>query len=110
MNVPVRYHIGGRTAAEIAASVERGVRDGRLPPGDRLPPVRDLAADLGLSPATAAAAYATLRRRGVVATAGRRGTRVAGRPPLPARPAPALPPAGKDLSSGTPDPALPPRP
>lgn len=98
----------GRRSSEIADSVEAGVRGGRLRAGEALPPVRLLAGALGVSPATVAAAYRSLRERGVVATDGRRGTKVAGRPPIAApRPAPAVVPAHqRDLASGNPDPLL----
>ena len=65
--------------------MEAGVRDGQLNPGDRLPPVRDLADQLGVSPTTVAAAYGDLRRRGITAGAGRAGTRVRGAPPVSSR-------------------------
>lgn len=102
------YRISGRRASEIAASVERGVGSGDLPPGHVLPPMRELAARLEVNPNTVAAAYRTLRERGVIETAGRRGSRV--------RPAPAsttrgslrveAPPGVRDLGEGNPDPAL----
>jgi DNA-binding transcriptional MocR family regulator len=106
--VPVQYQIAGSTAAEISRSVEAGVRGGRLAPGAALPPVRGLAADLGVSPATVAAAYRALRDRGVVETAGRAGTRVRARPALQPRQAQRLPPppGALDLSAGEPDPRL----
>jgi len=49
---------------------------GELPPGTRLPTVRQLAADLGLAANTVARAYRELETDGVVATHGRRGTTV----------------------------------
>src|SRR6266511_1731358 len=106
MNVLARYHVAGGGAREIAASVEAAVRAGRLVPGDSLPTVRDLAGELGVSPGTGAAAYAELRRRGLVVTAGRRGTRVRGRPPLPAHPVTPSRAGISDLGAGAPDPEL----
>jgi DNA-binding transcriptional MocR family regulator len=106
--VAVRYQLAGGTAAEISASVEDGIRAGALGAGTALPPVRGLAGELGVSPATVAAAYRGLRDRGLVETAGRGGTRVRPRPPVAARLSRRLPPpAGAlDLSSGEPDPGL----
>ncbi|MEU7170784.1 aminotransferase class I/II-fold pyridoxal phosphate-dependent enzyme [Micromonospora tulbaghiae] len=103
------YQIAGSTSAAISASVESGIRTGDLAPGDALPAVRALAADLGVSPATVAKAYQELRQRGLVATAGRHGTRVRPRPPVAARRSALLPPpltGGRDLSAGQPDPRL----
>ncbi|MGP3991689.1 aminotransferase class I/II-fold pyridoxal phosphate-dependent enzyme [Streptomyces sp. 3N207] len=102
------YRIEGRGAAEIANSVERGVGNGALAPGDLLPPLRELAAELGVNPNTVAAAYRTLRDRGVIETAGRRGSRVRQRPATAPRESLRVePPAGGvDISTGNPDPAL----
>jgi DNA-binding transcriptional MocR family regulator len=106
--VSVRYQIAGRGAAAISASVEAGVRLGALAPGDPLPPVRTLAEQLSVAPATVAAAYRDLRQRGVIETAGRNGTRVRRRPPVTTRNArPVAVPAGVvDLATGEPDPRL----
>jgi DNA-binding transcriptional MocR family regulator len=70
--------------------------------------MRELSVELGVNPNTVAAAYRVLRERGVIETAGRRGSRV--------RPAPAttgrdhirvdVPEGVRDVSSGNPDPAL----
>ncbi len=86
--------------------VEEAIADGSLHAGERLPAVRALARDLGVSPATVAAAYRTLAQRGVVGGQGRRGTIVAPQPPLRIRGARPLPAGARDLASGNPDPAL----
>ena len=102
--------IRGSSTGEIVASVEALVAAGTLAAGAPLPSVRRLASDLAVSPTTVAAALAELRRRGVVISRPRSGTRVAERPPL-ARPVASVPPGTMDLASGSPDlsllPALP---
>lgn len=102
------YRIEGRGAAEIAASVERAVGAGDLEPGQLLPPMRELAARLGVNPNTVAAAYRSLRDRGVIETAGRRGSRVRSRPATtPREQIRVEPPDGvRDLGDGNPDTAL----
>ncbi|MFI8358490.1 aminotransferase class I/II-fold pyridoxal phosphate-dependent enzyme [Streptomyces cyaneofuscatus] len=102
------YRISGRRASEIAASVERGVGSGDLPPGHVLPPMRELAERLEVNPNTVAAAYRTLRERGVIETAGRRGSRVRPRPASTSRGSLRIeaPPGVRDLGEGNPDPAL----
>ncbi|WBB70314.1 aminotransferase class I/II-fold pyridoxal phosphate-dependent enzyme [Micromonospora sp. WMMD812] len=104
-----RYQVTGATAVEISASIESGIRTAALPPGAALPPVRALAAELAVSPATVARAYRELRQRGLVATAGRHGTRVRPRPPVAAHRSALRPPpvtGVRDLSAGEPDPGL----
>ncbi|THA77154.1 aminotransferase class I/II-fold pyridoxal phosphate-dependent enzyme [Streptomyces sp. A0642] len=102
------YRISGRRASEIAASVERAVGSGDLAPGQVLPPLRELASRLGVNPNTVAAAYRTLRERGVIETAGRRGSRVRPRPASTARGSVRVeaPPGVRDLGEGNPDAAL----
>lgn len=104
----VQYQPTGRTAAQISASVESGIRTGELDPGAALPSVRALAVDLGVSPATVAAAYRALRERGLVETAGRGGTRVRPRPPVAGRSRHglAVPTGTLDLAGGGPDQGL----
>lgn len=100
------YRLRGRSAREIAAGVEDALRAGKLHPGDSLPPIRRAAEQLGVAPATVAAAYRTLRARGVANGERRHGTRVAGRPPLPVPTVGALRSDIRDLAHGNPDPAL----
>ncbi|MEU8923233.1 aminotransferase class I/II-fold pyridoxal phosphate-dependent enzyme [Kitasatospora sp. NPDC048545] len=102
------YPLKGRRASEIAAHIEQGVSSGMLAPGTALPPLRDLAAELGVNPNTVAAAYRLLRDRGVIETAGRKGSRILPRPALVPRDQISIPvpPHARDLSTGNPDPAL----
>ncbi|MFD5327203.1 aminotransferase class I/II-fold pyridoxal phosphate-dependent enzyme [Streptomyces sp. NPDC127092] len=101
-----QYSISGTTAKGIAASVERGISEGELAPGDALPPVRRLADELGVSPGTVATAYKELRGRGLVVTRGRGGTVVAEAPSVASRRPPRVPAGLVDLAGGHPDPAF----
>ena len=53
------------------------IAGGTMPVGQRLPPVRQLAADLGLANGTVARAYRLLEEADVLETRGRKGTFVA---------------------------------
>lgn len=81
---------------------------GDLEPGQLLPPLRELAGELGVNPNTVAAAYRVLRERGVIETAGRRGSRVRSAPATTGRDhiRVDVPEGVRDVSSGNPDPAL----
>jgi len=68
---------------QIVAQIQEAVATGTLRPGNRLPPVRQLADQLEIAPGTVARAYSELERRGIVVTDGARGTRVAERPRKP---------------------------
>ncbi|WP_406258141.1 GntR family transcriptional regulator [Streptomyces chartreusis] len=59
------------------------IRTGGLAEGERLPTVRELAADLDLAPGTVARAYRELEVVGLVCTRRGAGTRVAGLPSGP---------------------------
>src|SRR5262249_2678467 len=99
----------GKTATEIAESLELAIDRGEIRPGDRLPTVRGLAKELGVSPVTVAMAYRTLQQRGFVVGDGRRGTRVragTGRPYLSVT---SVPEGVRNLALGNPDPELVPR-
>ncbi|MFF6978287.1 aminotransferase class I/II-fold pyridoxal phosphate-dependent enzyme [Streptomyces sp. NPDC008343] len=102
------YRIEGRRAADIASSVERAVGAGELEPGQLLPPMRELAVELAVNPNTVAAAYRILRERGVIETAGRRGSRVRPKPATTWRESIRVdvPEGVRNVAAGNPDPAL----
>ncbi|GAA5153070.1 aminotransferase class I/II-fold pyridoxal phosphate-dependent enzyme [Pseudonocardia eucalypti] len=100
-----------RSAAGIAAAVNRLIKAGELPAGCRLPTVRALARALGTSPTTVNEAWRSLVRVGTVRTHGRGGSFVAenhraGWPSRFWRIASAAGEFAMDLSAGVPDPTL----
>ncbi len=62
--------------AQLRTQILGQVADGALAPGDQLPTVRRLAADLGLAANTVARAYRELEADGVLEGRGRSGTYV----------------------------------
>ncbi len=62
---------------QIVEQVRSSIERGELSPDMPLPPVRQLAGDLGVAPNTVARAYAELQAEGWIVADGRRGTRVA---------------------------------
>lgn len=107
MSDTAQYRIRGKSAAAIAASVERGIEQGALRPGDPLPAVRSLARQLQVSPTTVNSALGELRSRGLIVTRPRSGARVGWRPPVTGPWLGAAPPPGvRDLAGGNPDPQL----
>ncbi|CAL8972773.1 Vitamin B6 salvage pathway transcriptional repressor PtsJ [Cellulomonas sp. T2.31MG-18] len=99
-----------RSPRGIAATVARMVHTGGLRPGDRLPTVRALAAELAVSPATVGSAWHALSVVGLVSSRGRAGTTVLPSPedrvPPRYRDLTGGAPGRLDLSTGTPDPEL----
>ena len=59
---------------QIVRQIQDRVASGELKPGTALPTVRQLAGDLQLNRNTVARAYKQLEDRGVILTAGRKGT------------------------------------
>jgi DNA-binding transcriptional MocR family regulator len=102
--------IPDRSAAGIARGLSRLISSGRLAAGERLPTVRELAAELGTSPATVAEAWRALAANGAIVARGRAGTFVNPRDRAPTRydrlAATLGGPPSLDLSTGVPDPAL----
>lgn len=66
---------------QIRAQVAAMIGSGALPPGTRLPPIRQLAGDLGLAVNTVARAYRELEAGRLVTSRVRTGTVVAPRTP-----------------------------
>jgi DNA-binding transcriptional MocR family regulator len=111
----VKERLDAPTARALAHAVSAAIGAGELLPGLRLPPIRTVAAELGLSPTTVSSAWSLLARSGAIKTDGRRGTIIAPAwTPGPARYRRALGAAGRvgpagpalDLSTGVPDPGL----
>jgi DNA-binding transcriptional regulator YhcF (GntR family) len=69
---------------QVREQITAAIEDGRLQPAVRLPPVREVAADLGLAANTVARSYRELELEGVLETRGRHGTFVSSGP-SPAR-------------------------
>jgi DNA-binding transcriptional MocR family regulator len=106
----VALAIQERSPRGIATGIARMITTGDLAPGDRLPTVRDLAVDLGVSPATVSHAWQTLASAGLIISRGRSGSFVRSAPrewlPRRYRDLGAAQEARLDLSRGTPDPEL----
>lgn len=110
----------GPAHLRLAAALRAAVNEGRLLPGDRLPPTRALAEDLALSRWVVTEAYDQLKAEGYLAARVGSGTVVAGSPSTasrgaaePVRPTPpsaAVPASVLDLSPALPDLASFPRP
>ena len=103
--------ITDRSARGIAAAVGRMITSGALPVGERLPTVRELATELGVSPPTVSEAWQSLAAVGAIDARGRQGTfvRQPTGPAMPRRYRRVTEGPGHfalDLSTGTPDPAL----
>ena len=77
----MRLDINPRSSTPIYQQVVDGIKEmmarGILAPGERIPTVRELAAELSLNPNTIAKAYQKLEQEGIIATMRSRGTFVA---------------------------------
>ena len=100
---PVTFHARDRRPLyqQLAEGIAQQIRNGALPLGTRLPPLRDLAKRQSVALVTASQAYEALAAEGLVASRTGRGTFVsfdadAAEAPAPARSAAALAPRGTD--------------
>jgi GntR family transcriptional regulator len=65
---------------QVAAEIRRAILDGEAKPGERLPPAKDLAAELGVNTNTVLRALRVLRDEGILEFRRGRGVSVAGTP------------------------------
>jgi GntR family transcriptional regulator len=59
---------------QIIVQIVEALKKGELKPGDRLFPIRVVARELSINPATVAKAYSELEKKGVLVAGGRMGT------------------------------------
>lgn len=87
---------------QIAERLAQAIRSGTLARGTRIPSVRELARQQGVSPSTAVQAYRTLEDARLIEARPRSGYYVAGRPARLPEPVPSAPPVSSvevDVSS-----------
>ncbi|CCN70110.1 aminotransferase class I/II-fold pyridoxal phosphate-dependent enzyme [Vibrio nigripulchritudo] len=75
----MKIKIKGQTGQEIFESVRSLIASGELEEGGALPPVRELAQEVGVNRNTVASVYQRLVKAGLAETKGRLGTRVKAR-------------------------------
>lgn len=80
MIISVDPDVGVPPYEQVRDQLAAAIESGQLAPEQRLPTVRQLAADLGLAVNTVARAYRELERAGLVDSRGRHGSFVAGSP------------------------------
>ena len=97
--------ISGDSSDGIYRSTRELIENGRLKPGDALPPLRELAQKLSVNRNTVGVAYRRLAFDGYILTNRRRGTIVADNG-IASYLSTASPPGPRNLSDGNPDPAL----
>jgi GntR family transcriptional regulator len=77
----VRLNINPRLSTPVYQQVMDGIKEmvarGILVPGERIPTVREMAAELSLNPNTIAKAYQRLEQEGIIETMRSRGTFIA---------------------------------
>ncbi|WP_203754338.1 GntR family transcriptional regulator [Actinoplanes cyaneus] len=79
MHIPIDPDAPTPPYEQVRLRIAALAADGTLAAGTRLPPVRQLATDLGLAANTVARAYKELEQAGLVETRGRLGTVITAR-------------------------------
>lgn len=70
--------LSDRTLAGLTTGIRSLIKSGRLPVGSKLPTMRDVAYECGISPATVSAAWQHLQRQKLIESRGRNGCWVSG--------------------------------
>jgi DNA-binding transcriptional MocR family regulator len=86
---------------QLAEGIADQIRDGRVPKGRRLPPLRELAKSHAVALVTASAAYDLLSAEGLIEARSGRGTFVAFDPDAPRKPAAAIAPREERAAEGS---------
>lgn len=81
MQIQIDFRSGIPIYEQIVAQIQQMVVEGKLKPGDQLPTVRQLAADLRINFNTVARAYRILDEAGLISTQHGRGTYIWELPP-----------------------------
>lgn len=84
--IPKRNNLKRPVYLSLVEQISSAIEEGSLPDGERLPPQRSLARDLGIAVQTVSRAYDELARRGLVSGVTGRGTYVRSRAPEPVPP------------------------
>lgn len=74
MQIQIDRELPVSVTTQIQGQIEFGVSNGDFPAGSRLPSVRDLALELGVSPVTVSQVYKSLQAKGLIATIQGTGT------------------------------------
>jgi DNA-binding transcriptional regulator YhcF (GntR family) len=74
MRIQIDRDLPVPVTTQIQGQIEYGVSNGDFPAGSRLPSVRELALELGVSPVTVSQVYKSLQAKGLIATVQGTGT------------------------------------
>ena len=93
MDIPIFKDSVEPIYKQLAQHFRLQIESGRMPPGERLPPTRDLARQLGVGRISVVNAYTQLREEGLIAAHPGRGTFVTGTRPTNQSANPEWPPS-----------------